>query len=91
MNYNVSASVNWYNECLNYDYTLNTPLSGTGHFTALIWKNTSKVGFGFFKIDESKTFSSGTYSGETIYVVANYQSVPNVAGQYVANVLPPLP
>lgn len=49
-----------------------------GHFTAMIWKSVSQVGFGFARIAEKGGFAA--------YVVANYAPAPNVGGQYLANV-----
>ena len=54
----------------------------TGHFTAEIWKGVTSVGYGYAV--GPKTI--GSSKGYVIYVVANFSPVPNVRGQYVANV-----
>lgn len=54
----------------------------TGHFTAEIWKGVTSVGYGY-AVAPTKIGSSKGYA---IYVVANFYPVPNVWGQYVANV-----
>ena len=76
------ASDSWYSEQLKYVYGSFPPAPGTGHFTAMIWKAVTKVGFGFYKVIENK--------GEAIYVVANYSPVPNImTAQKFANNVPP--
>lgn len=52
----------------------------TGHFTQLIWTNSRYFGVG----------KARSRSGKII-VVANYQPVGNISGQFQNNVLPPLP
>lgn len=59
-----------------------------GHFTALVWKSSTKVGFGFSQGADSRVISGKTWNGRSIYVVANYQATGNVIGQYATNVLP---
>lgn len=54
----------------------------TGHFTAMIWKTVTTVGFGY-----AVTKSNGGYK---IYVVANYYPLPNWRGHEKENVPPPL-
>jgi uncharacterized protein YkwD len=81
-----TAAVNaWYAENSNYDYATGKqidpdPNKPTGHFTALVWKNTSKIGVG-------RVAGQGTKWWET-YIVANFSSGGNVTGQYVMNVVP---
>lgn len=75
------ASDSWYSEVQYYNYTTfksNDPTKLVGHFTAMIWKSVSSVGFGY-----AVTPEKGGYS---IYVVANYSPTPNYLGQYAANV-----
>lgn len=52
----------------------------TGHFTQLIWASSRCFGVG----------KARSRSGKII-VVANYQPVGNISGQFQNNVLPPLP
>lgn len=79
-----TASNKWYAESAAYTYGVFPPASGTGHFTAMIWKAVTSVGFGFFKVQEN--------NGYAIYVVANYYPTPNIYTQenYLANVPPPI-
>ena len=49
-----------------------------GHFTAMVWKNATKVGFGY---------AIGKADGwDMVYVVARYSPPTNYIGQEVANV-----
>jgi hypothetical protein len=43
-----------------------------GHFTAMIWKDVTSVGFGYRKGIEN--------GGEALYVTANYYPTPNILG-----------
>ena len=66
----------------NYQtFASNSAGEPVGHFTAMVWKATTSVGFGFAKVQED--------GGYAIYVVANYSPTPNVVGQYAANVVTP--
>lgn len=76
------ASDSWYAEEKFYNYatslaTISTPV---GHFTAMIWKSVTSVGFGYKVVPEK--------GGYAIYVVANYSPTPNIRKQYAANVPP---
>ena len=73
--YDMSQS--WYDEINDYSFKNATFKSGTGHFTQLIWKNSTDVGFGYCKNDK------GIYIG-----VANYFPAGNYMGQFKENVLP---
>ena len=66
----------WYNEVQSYNFSSPGFASNTGHFTQLVWKGTTHVGFG------------KAVRGSTTFVVANYVPPGNVAGQYEQNVLP---
>jgi hypothetical protein len=74
------ASISWYSEAKNYNYSTAQAQSGfvTGHFTAMIWKSVTSVGFGYSQVAEN--------GGYAVYVVANYWPVPNVLGKYAANI-----
>lgn len=76
-----AASVSWYSEEKFYNYATfnsNDSTKMVGHFTAMIWKSVTSVGFGYKIVPEKNGFA--------IYVVANYSPTPNVRGQYAANV-----
>ena len=67
----------WYDEIKDYDFTNGGFSMTTGHFTQVVWKGTTDVGFG------QAQSSKGTY-----YAVGNYYPPGNVEGQFDANVLP---
>ncbi|CAH1803303.1 unnamed protein product [Owenia fusiformis] len=73
-NDNFDGSTLWYDEVDLYDFCDHGFSSGTGHFTAMVWKPTTLVGFG------RAIGASGTYE------VARYVSPGNVGGQYHINV-----
>ena len=62
-----NMTLSWYKEINDYDFNNPGFISGTGHFTQLIWKETEEVGFGF---SQSK---NGIYYG-----VANYFPAGNI-------------
>ena len=75
----------WYAENSNYDYAAGQqidpdPNKPTGHFTALVWKNTTKLGVG-------RVAGQGTKWWET-FIVANFSLPGNMQDQYVMNVVP---
>ncbi|KAF8567486.1 hypothetical protein P879_08530 [Paragonimus westermani] len=69
------ASQMWYDEvaCHNFNGQF---ASKSGHFSQLIWKSTSKCGFG-------RAISS---DGKSAYVVGHYYPPGNVQGQFAENV-----
>jgi pathogenesis-related protein 1 len=71
----------WYDEVSNYNYNTGTSINGNeiGHFTQVVWKDTTAIGCG-------STYCSNL--GGTFYV-CDYYPPGNYAGEYTANVLPP--
>jgi uncharacterized protein YkwD len=72
-----SVTTSWYSEIKQYDYSGDWS-NGTGHFTQVVWKETTEVGFGKTKAQSGK-----------IFVVANYYPAGNVLGFFKYNVLRP--
>ncbi|XP_063054043.1 GLI pathogenesis-related 2, like [Engraulis encrasicolus] len=74
------VSDRWYNEVQQYNFNRPGFTSGTGHFTAMVWKSSRKLGVGKAVASDGSTF-----------VVARYTPAGNIVnqGQFEANVLPP--
>ncbi len=68
----------WYNEISMYDFNNPGYQNGTGHFTCLIWKSSTKFGIG---ISINKT------SNEVV-ISMNTSPPGNILGQFAVNVLP---
>jgi hypothetical protein len=70
----------WYDEVKNYDFARpEGPHSGvTGHFTALVWKGTTRLGVG-------RVSGQGPQWWET-FIVANFYPAGNMSGEFAANV-----
>lgn len=68
----------WYNEIEKYDYSNPRFVSGTGHFTQVVWKNSKQVGFGFAQAKDG-----------SFYAVGNYFPAGNYQGQF-KEMVPPL-
>lgn len=69
-------TTSWYNEVSKYDFAKGTYISGTGHFTQVVWKSTKRIGVGIAKGKDG-----------AFIVVANYYPPGNFIGQFAANVL----
>lgn len=69
----------WYDEVKQYSFNNPGFSSGTGHFTAMVWKSTTKLGVG-----------KATASDGSSFVVARYFPAGNVTnkGHFDSNVLP---
>ncbi|MFJ6216892.1 CAP domain-containing protein [Streptomyces sp. NPDC092296] len=74
------AVASWAAEGKSYDFKHPGATAGTGRFTQLVWKATTRVG-------AARTSGKGAQWYET-YVVFVFRSPGNVAGQYAQNVLP---
>ena len=72
-----TAADSWYSEIKDYRYGSGFS-SGTGHFTQLVWKGSTKMGVG-----------KATNGSGWTFVVANYSPAGNMQGAFTANVLPP--
>jgi hypothetical protein len=68
----------WYNEISFYSYSSPGYSSATGHFTQVIWKNSTQLGIGIAFTSDSKS----------AYVVANYYPAGNFLDKFPSNVLP---
>ena len=65
----------WYGEISQYNYGRPGFSAATGHFTQVVWKDTTEVGCG-----SARDSRGGTY------VVCNYSPPGNVQGRFPANV-----
>ena len=65
----------WYNEVNQYDFNNPGYISGTGHFTQIVWRDSKNVGFGYAQARD------GYYYG-----VANYYPAGNFIGEFDSNV-----
>ena len=67
----------WYNEVNQYNFNNPGFVSGTGHFTQVVWKDSREVGFGYAQARD------GYYYG-----VANYYPAGNYLNEFEDNVFP---
>ena len=74
------AVQSWYDEVKIYDFSKPGFSGAVGHFTQLVWKNTTEVGCAVYSLQGSKWLET--------YVVCDYQAPGNVMGQFPANVPP---
>ena len=75
--FNVEDMCNsWYEEKNEYEKNPNKYSKNTSHFTQMIWKSTTDVGFGFKKMKK-----------DHYYAVAFYYPPGNALGEYKENVL----
>jgi pathogenesis-related protein 1 len=68
----IDASKSWYNEIKDYTYgeLNNSNWYNTGHYTQMVWKNTTHVGIGVAKCSDGG-----------IIIVANYDPAGNYLGE----------
>ncbi|KAJ4366857.1 hypothetical protein N0V83_007385 [Neocucurbitaria cava] len=82
---NASASViAWGEERKEYDFRDGEFSTATGHFTQLVWKNTTQVGCSRTECNAGQTGGHGDAPGW--YVVCEYALAGNVIGAFVENV-----
>lgn len=79
------AVASWYNEISAYNYDVPQFSSGTGHFTQVVWKNSTQLGCG--AAQGTKVLNGKTYNA--YYVVCQYAPAGNITGQFADNVLRP--
>jgi uncharacterized protein YkwD len=68
----LSASESWYSEIKDYTYGVlnNSNWYNTGHYTQMVWKNTTHVGIGMAKCSDG-----------AVIIVANYNPPGNYMGE----------
>ncbi|KAK4473226.1 hypothetical protein MN116_004400 [Schistosoma mekongi] len=71
----IQATQNWYNEIHQHNFDQQYQ-SDTGHFTQVIWKSTTKAGFGI----------QHSTDGHHVYIVGRYLPAGNVQGKFKENV-----
>ncbi|XP_048586265.1 probable pathogenesis-related protein CaO19.2336 [Nematostella vectensis] len=74
------AVTNWYNEVCDPGYSFggDSGRSGTGHFTQVVWRGSTELGFGS---------ATGEMRGmKCTYYVGRYKAAGNMMGQYNSNV-----
>ena len=79
------AVKDWYDEVSKYDYNQPGFSSTTGHFTQVVWKNSTTLGCGVAQ--GVKTLDGIAYNA--FYVVCQYAPAGNVQGQFHNNVIKP--
>ncbi|XP_015120642.1 uncharacterized protein LOC107043601 isoform X1 [Diachasma alloeum] len=68
----------WYAEEAQHQYTKEPTTLKSGHFTQVVWRDSTELGVGM----------SRNRNGE-VYVVCNYNPAGNFLGSFMENVLPP--
>ncbi|WP_257459230.1 CAP family protein [Archangium lipolyticum] len=76
-----AAVESWYNEIKDYNFSNPGFSSTTGHFTQVVWKNSTRLGCAIVQGKGARWFET--------YVVCNYVVPGNMMGDFPANVLPP--
>ncbi|XP_037532902.1 GLI pathogenesis-related 2, like [Nematolebias whitei] len=73
------VAARWYDEVKNYNFSHPGFSSGTGHFTAMVWKSSKELGVGKASASDGSSF-----------VVARYFPAGNITnkGHFENNVLP---
>eukprot|EP00927_Polykrikos_kofoidii_P045567 TRINITY_DN395_c0_g2_i1.p1 TRINITY_DN395_c0_g2~~TRINITY_DN395_c0_g2_i1.p1 ORF type:complete len:291 (-),score=34.46 TRINITY_DN395_c0_g2_i1:85-957(-) len=78
-----SVTDSWYSEITAYNFNNPGKSTGTiGHFTQVVWKDSTKIGCGFKKCPRLGTFANANF------VVCEYLPRGNIRGSFEANVLP---
>lgn len=71
----------WYDEIKDYDFSKNEFSSSTGHFTQVVWKDSTEIGC-------AEVECGSGWGGP--YLVCEYSPRGNIIGYFKENVLPPL-
>jgi uncharacterized protein YkwD len=73
----------WYAEIANYDFAAPGTSANSGHFTQVVWKNTTSVGC-------AVATCPGLFPGfgDASFAVCRYAPQGNIAGGFAANVVP---
>jgi uncharacterized protein YkwD len=79
------AVSDWYSEVKNYNYASPGFSSSTGHFTQVVWKDSTQLGCG--AAQGTATMNGTKYNA--FYVVCQYAAAGNVQEQFPKNVLQP--
>ncbi|RSH87502.1 uncharacterized protein EHS24_000010 [Apiotrichum porosum] len=75
----------WTAESSLYDWSNPVYSDSTGHFTQVVWKDTTSLGCSWTTCTASEIFgSSESYNG--VYLVCNYYAPGNYEGEFAANV-----
>lgn len=72
-----------YDEVCDYNFNDQKFSNATGHFTQLVWKESTQLGIGFAK--GSFTFKGGHFDN-CLFVVARYKKAGNTKGAFQQNV-----
>ena len=81
-----------YNEIADYDYATQKSKNGnaTGHFTAMVWRGSKKVGYGYATRRVNALYvdvrGNKEYRTDLHVVVARYSPPGNWQGEFVKNV-----
>ncbi|KAI8378039.1 CAP domain-containing protein [Radiomyces spectabilis] len=77
-----SAIAGWYNEEKDYDYSNPGFTSSTGHFTAVVWKSTTRIGCGVKNCNGAKLYTCSYSPAGNVVTTDNLR--------FKQNVLPPV-
>lgn len=92
------AVKSWYDEIENYDFQKPGFTSDTGHFSQVVWQETTQLGVGmaqkYVQVVKNKTrlfskINSFPYRDNRTWVVCNYDPPGNILSQYKDNVVAP--
>jgi len=79
------AVKSWYDEVADYNYANPSFSASTGHFTQVVWKNSTQLGCA--AAQGVKTLGGNQYNA--YYVVCQYSPAGNFQGQFPDNVIAP--